>query len=245
MDSNNIRITPAWSKTKEQIWAERFEHMTDVPNRLRFYRQKWFSYAAAAVMALLLIPPSFAYLYIKEIVVSPGEHRSMILPEGSVVELNADSRLSYKPFWWMVSRHVTMTGEAFFDVKKGNEFKVQTANGTVVVLGTSFNVFSRGHKFDVVCVTGRVEVSAKGKSVQLTPELTPNHRIADWRQGKFYFTNTPLQEVIEEIERQYDITIDTPGELNYFYTGNFSKTKDPEDVLRIIEKPFGLKLKIK
>lgn len=244
MDINTIKMTPQWSKSKEQIWAERFEQLADVPGTVRFYRRRWFAVATVAAVALLLLLPSVAYLYTKDIVASRGQHLSAVLPDGSHVELNADSRLSYKPYWWRMSRHVELGGEAFFDVAKGETFRVQTANGVVRVLGTSFNVFSRGDRFDVVCLTGRVEVSFGGETTVITPEITPSHSATDWMQGRFNFTDTPLQEVIEEIERQYDITITTPKEMDYYYTGNFSRTKNPEDVLRIIEKPFGLKLKI-
>lgn len=244
MDSNPIKTTPRWHKTKEQIWEERFEHLADSPKVVRFSRKRWFAAVAAAILALLLVPLS-AYLYTEEVVALRGEHLAVVLPDGSQVELNADSRCSYKPYWWSLSRTVRMSGEAFFEVAKGKRFEVQTVNGTVTVLGTSFNVCCRGNRFDVVCLTGRVEVSAGGTSTILTPEVTPNHRVADWRQGKFYFADTPLQEVIGEIERQYNITVEAPQTLNYYYTGNFSKTKNPEDVLRIIEKPFGLTLRIR
>jgi len=50
---------------------------------------------------------------------------------------------------------------------------------------------------------------------------------------------------VKEIERQYDIRIVTSSNLDYFYTGNFSKSTDPEEILQIIGKPFGITFSIK
>lgn len=63
MNGNNIKTTPKWSKTKEQIWAERFEQLSDTPKIVRFYRRRWFSYAAAVVVFLVAVLPVAAYIY--------------------------------------------------------------------------------------------------------------------------------------------------------------------------------------
>lgn len=63
MDSNNIKITPEWRKSKEQIWAEKFEHLSDKPKVVRIYHQRWFSYAVAAVLLVAVIFPVAAYIY--------------------------------------------------------------------------------------------------------------------------------------------------------------------------------------
>jgi ferric-dicitrate binding protein FerR (iron transport regulator) len=65
-----------------------------------------------------------------------------------------------------------------------------------------------------------------------------------WMQGKFAFTETPLAEVVAEIERRYDIRVIPDYNPDYLYTGNFSKTERPEEVLEIIGKPFGITFNI-
>lgn len=259
MDSNNIKVTPKWSKTKEQIWAERFEHLADKPKVVPLYRQQWFAYAAAAIIIVMLALPTTAFLYTTDIVVPRGEHLTAVLPDGSKVELNADSRLSYKPYWWRVEREVTMSGEGYFEVAKGSRFTISTSKGSVAVLGTSFNVLARENNFSVVCLTGKVEVVSGRASTTLTPDMqatlqgnkltastleNPEQSIG-WTQGKFYFEAAPLQDVIREIERQYNIKVGTPDRLDYLYTGNFSRDKDPHEVLRIIGTPFGIELTVK
>lgn len=259
MDSNNIKITPKWNKSKEQIWAERFDALEDIPRLRHSENNRWVLYAAAAVVAVILSLPVFAYFHTTDVIVARGEYLSVELPDGSKVKLNAESRLSLKPYWWPISREVEMVGEAFFEVTKGSRFAIKTSNGLVTVLGTSFNVFSREDQFKVFCMTGRVEVASGDESAILTPNKqvvlkedqlvesessNPTMSIG-WTKGMFYFENTPLSDVVREIERQYNITVDCPKDLDYYYTGNFSREKKPQEVLQIIGKPFGLTLKIK
>lgn len=66
-----------------------------------------------------------------------------------------------------------------------------------------------------------------------------------WKDGKFIFVSVPLVEVIQEIERQYDINVLPQSNLDYLYSGNFTKEQKPDDVLKIVGKPFGIDLKMK
>lgn len=259
MDSNNIKITPKWNKSKEQIWAERFDALEDIHRLRQSENNRWVLYAAAAVVVVILSLPIYAFFHTTDVVVGRGEYLSVVLPDGSKVTLNSDSKLRIKPYWWSISREVELMGEAFFEVTKGSRFAIKTSNGLVTVLGTSFNVFSRESQFKVFCMTGRVEVASGDESTILTPNkqvvLQGNQLVAStssnpamsigWTKGMFYFENTPLSDVVREIERQYNITVDCPKDLDYYYTGNFSREKNPQEVLQIIGKPFGLTLTIK
>ena len=78
-----------------------------------------------------------------------------------------------------------------------------------------------------------------------TNNLVDASQIICWTEHEFVFLSTPLNQVIEEIERQYNIDILVPENMDYSYTGNFSKLEDPGQVLEIVGKPFGIKFKIK
>ena len=161
-------------------------------------RSLWF-YAAASIAAIAIILPSIAFFYTKSEVAERGSHLAVALPDGSKVDLNAESEISYKPLWWFISRDVKLKGEAYFEVEKGSKFDVHSTQYTVSVLGTSFNVFSRAGKFNVTCLTGKVNVSDKSESVILIPNmqaLLSNGRLTtknvedaeesiNWKQGKF------------------------------------------------------------
>lgn len=263
MKTNNIKIKPQWEKSKDEIWNEVFADMVDSETtetltpkvkRLPIWR-----YVAAAVAAILVIGTSFTYLYTTTEVAERGTHLAVVLPDGSKVNLNAESELSYKPYWWHVSRGVNLKGEAFFEVESGSKFDVQSEGNQVRVLGTSFNILARANIYKVSCLTGKVEVTANSEKTILTPNMevilnngnfkventTTINEAISWTQNKFSFVGVPLADVVKEIERQYDIDVVANSKLDYLYTGNFSKSKKPEEVLEIIGKPFGITFKVK
>ena len=144
MKADDIKITPKWSKSKEDIWDSVFEGLEETPKVIEMAPRKrslWF-YAAASIAAIAIILPSIAFFYTKNEVAERGTHLAVVLPDGSKVDLNAESKISYKPLWWFISRDVELKGEAYFEVEKGSTFDVRSGQYTVSVLGTSFNVFS-------------------------------------------------------------------------------------------------------
>ncbi|MDR3140441.1 MAG: FecR domain-containing protein [Tannerellaceae bacterium] len=254
-----VRIKPEWAKSKEEVWKEIFEplmvqegeqgKMKTPVKRLPFW-----SYAA--ILLVLLSLTIHLYTVTEEAV--RGEHVEIRLPDNSTVTLNAGSKLSYKPLEWLILRRATLEGEACFEVKPGSRFGVQSGSKRVHVLGTTFNVYARPEKYCVTCLDGQVEVSIGKEIATLTPGMQAVWRgevlevgkeavftrTAGWMQGKFEFAETPLSEVIAEIERQYDIHVMPGYKQDYLYTGNFSKTERPEGVLEIIGKPFGITFNI-
>lgn len=258
MKMENVKITPKWSKSKDEIWDEVFSDLEETKTSPKVKRLSIWKYVAAAVVALIITASSFVYLYETTEQAVRGTHLIVALPDGSKVNLNADSKLSYKPYWWFASRNVQLKGEAFFEVNPGSQFTVQSLKNEVRVLGTSFNVFARVESYNVTCLTGKVEVRANNEIILLTPNMQANLRsgkleVSDgidalqsigWTQNKFSFIGVPLVDVVKEIERQYDIHISTASELDYLYTGNFSKEKRPEEVLEIVGKAFDITFQI-
>lgn len=129
-----------------------------------------FKYAAAAVIILgvsityFLSRPSYTVYE-----TLAGQIESITLPDQSVVTLNGNSRLRFDPNEFDQNRHLLLDGEAFFEVTKGINFEVETNQGTVKVLGTSFNVWNRNDLLDVVCYTGKVNVTKKDFTKDLVP----------------------------------------------------------------------------
>lgn len=259
MKTDSIKIKPRWSKSKEQIWEERFAELEDNPKTDRsLFRRRIGMWVTMAAVMLILVLPLGAWLYTKDVYVPKGEHQLLKLPDGSMVTVNADSYMSYKPLWWKVSRKVTMKGEAFFEVAKGSTFRVVSPKGVVSVMGTSFNVFDRERSYRVVCLTGKVKVQKARSQAELTPgmeaqlengavtvsEVKEPLQTIEWTQNRFSFQAVPLVDVLEEIERQYDIKISSMAELDYLYSGSFIKHENPAVTLEIVGKPFGLNFKI-
>jgi ferric-dicitrate binding protein FerR (iron transport regulator) len=253
---NYIKISPRWPKSKEEIWKETFEPLVNIsdnePREKNNFRRCLPAYSIAAAIIIFLIIS--IQLYTVTVVTPRGKQQTFLLPDKSTVHLNADSRISYRPYLWIVSRSVNLDGEACFEVVSGRRFTVCVAGGKVKALGTVFNVYSRKGMCRVTCHEGSVAAITKDSSVIISTGMKAVRNGQDWivdksnaaehapgwTLGRFEFINTPLQEVVEEIERQYDIRIVRPADINRIYTGAFQRTVRPEEALAIIGKPFGI-----
>ena len=152
---------------------------------------------------------------------------SLTLPDASEAVLNADSRITYDKKDWKESRDLSLDGEAYFMVAKGSRFTIHTKQGDVSVLGTQFNVKVREDLFEVICYEGLVQVDYAGKSVRLPKSHTFKlHRgvvVSDrtefnepsWISKKSVFKSSPLAQVLQELERQHNITVKLSAEYRY------------------------------
>ncbi|MCA0154432.1 FecR family protein [Winogradskyella vincentii] len=187
-----------------------------------------------------------------------AQSTSLILPDNSEVILNAKSKLSYNKKKWEKSRNLQLNGEAFFKVMKGEKFTVNTETGSVEVLGTQFNVKERENYFEVQCYEGSVRVTDQSNTVILKPgesyriingKVNPvekfNSKNPSWLNSESTFNNVPFWQVIEEFERQYDITI-TVDNINTeeVFTGGFTHS-NKEVALQSITIPLKISYKIK
>jgi ferric-dicitrate binding protein FerR (iron transport regulator) len=233
----------------------------EAPRPTRIISTIWFKMAAASVI-FAVCTLSFAKFYTTSINSLRGEHLAHSLPDGSIIQINAESSISYAPYWWYVTRSVQLEGEAFFEVEKGSRFAVESKLGTTEVLGTSFNIYARKDQYKVLCTTGKVKVTAQQSKHSLT--LVPNElatlvnlkrfkknkttettKIVAWKKNMFYFNTVPLPAVFDEIERQYDIKIDYQPKFDSpnNFTGSFEKQYETEQVLQMITLPFDFKFK--
>ena len=249
-----------WEKSKAEVWNDLEEKITkedrtNVNVRHLHPNRQWLALAASLV--LLLSVSGFMKFYTVRTFCPEGVHTSQQLPDGSTVELNASTHLSYHPYWWFISREVKLEGEAFFQVEKGKKFKVQSSLATTEVLGTSFNVFARGEDYAVTCHTGSVKLSESktGSAVILSPnergQMEPSGGFSvtklegalsspGWTDNLIMFSSAPLRLVFEEIERQFGIVIETPDGMQQVYSGNFSLDQTVENILSLLCLPFDL-----
>ena len=209
-----------------------------------------FGAAAAVIVALLLAFPSDGEVK----VVADNEQQEVILPDGSKVILNVKSSVAYNQSW--ENRVINLDGEAFFEVTKGQKFTVNTENGSVNVLGTSFNVYDEEGIFMVDCYSGIVQVKlgddqeilTKGMATKMRGEelLTFAHSKEEclWLEGdQFYYENTKLSKVFNDFERRFKVEIEFI-ENDESVTANFA-TLDLNEALTIVCKPRGLNFSIK
>ena len=164
-----------------------------------------------------------------------GETAIFVLPDSSVVTLNANSTLEYTANWQQQAlREVWLNGEAFFHVKKIQQshtaklpvkFVVHTTQVDVEVLGTEFNVNERRGTTRVVLNSGKVKLNAnlsQAETLVMEPgeyvELSAEHRqfvrkvvdpelYSSWTEKKLLLDNTPLQEIARIIEDYYGLKV--------------------------------------
>ncbi len=262
-DSNFFKNgTFYWKKTQEEVWADiegKLNSSDEGEVRKLGFNPKMISIAASVTIIIGLV--SVLRFYSVSTYTTPGMHSTTYLPDGSTVQLNAASKLTYYPLWWKFKRIIKFKGEGFFEVQKGNKFVVHTLYGDVEVLGTSFNVFARKEAPRVSCLTGRVRVTSKNQSqVVLLPnskaELLTNKNIKvskdinvendiAWRKNYFRFESEPLKNVFLEIERQYGVKLEMDFSGSATYSGNFQKKERVEDILNYVCSPMGLTFKKK
>jgi len=247
-----------WGKSEADVWAEIAQKIDNVPaGREISIVSLVAKYAAAAIFFILIGLGAATFIYTKTVESLPGEHLVAELPDGSSVELNAGSTLKYYPLKWQFERKLFFEGEGFFKVQEGKNFEVASKNGITQVLGTSFNIYARKNNYRVTCLTGLVKVtSTNDESVLLEPNshveidkgefvIEKNYKtekVVGWKKNLFYFSGTPLNEVIDEIERQYGVTIQIQPEFdNRNFAGNFPKKYNVEEVLDFVCKTMALK----
>lgn len=184
-----------------------------------------------------------------------AEHTSVSLPDHSEVMLNAESSLVFNKNSWDEHRALELNGEAFFKVAKGKTFDVNTSTGLVSVLGTQFNVKQRNNIFEVICFEGLVAVTYNNQQTKLYPGdtflLVNGKQIVNekekqqqptWITGESSFRSIPLGEVIDELERQYNIQMKFEEELintKTLFTGRFTH-KNLDIALKSITLPLHL-----
>jgi len=192
---------------------------------------KSFMRVAASIIILfgigLLAQTTYTKLYPnKTFVCEQGEiNKSITLEDGSIITLNANSKLIYPKKFSKNERRVKLIGEAFFDIAKNpnKAFIINAKDAEVKVLGTSFNINAATNKVEVLVKTGKVQFSSINKpgnklilipgdfaSLQesnLEKVVSRDDNYLSWKTRQMIFRNTKLQEVAKVLNRTYQVQI--------------------------------------
>ena len=195
-------------------------------------------------------------------IATPGTKSLVVLPDSSVVHLNGASSLVVPARFNADAREVFLSGEGYFEVTHHEEWpmRVQTPSGVVVnVLGTTFNLSAYSDDPDVklTLIEGKVLVQKNKTSRAL--EIRPNqevrianpddeqkvrnpqpeikkadiHKNTGWVKGELIFDNTPMDEIVRQLERWYGVTIHIQDKdvMKYHLTASFTT----ESITRVME----------
>lgn len=187
-----------------------------------------------------------------------GSHSKLVLYDGTEVSLNSGSTLTYPTEFANGFRRVSLTGEAFFKVKsdKKHPFIVKTDDFDVEATGTQFNVCTYDNDAFAATTLADGIVMLRIKNSNQAFKLMPgekfrlnrstntcNQTTADieselaWKDGDFIFNNIPFPELVQRLERWYDVKLQWSGKRleSFSYTGSFKNQETIWEVLDALE----------
>ncbi|GET28024.1 FecR family protein [Prolixibacter sp. SD074] len=202
-----------------------------------------------------------------QLIIPYGSHSRIRLSDGTIVWLNAGSRLVYPSRFAKKTREVYLIGEAFFHVHKDPEqpFIVKTGMQEIKVLGTKFNVsaYPEDNVIQTVLAEGSVSLHANGSGLFASDvKLKPNQKASfdkstketkivtvvagnytSWTEGLLSFQNTDLSRVIKKLERYYNICFkyDDPLKSTIEISGKLDLSQGRDDSFKYLEQAAGVK----
>ncbi len=193
----------------------------------------------------------------------PGQKITSVLPDGSLVKMNAGTKIIIPEFFTHEKREVTLSGEAYFEVVKDptRPFIIKVADFTVEVLGTSFNVKAYENNDDkgVAVKSGRVAVTnlrknqvinlSRNEMILFDDEGTIEKMPIDeedlyfgWTDQRMVFKDDSLDDVLHSISNWYGVEMEISEEIDSdkTYTANY---KNPvlEEVMESLSHVYNFK----
>ncbi|MBY5959505.1 FecR domain-containing protein [Membranicola marinus] len=230
-------------------------------NNNRGFIHRWGLWlAVASILMLLMIGVGLKdSLMYETYQTGYGMTQKVQLADGSEVVLNANSSLRVSRWMnWTATREAWVTGEAYFSVKRTptpKKFIVYTAQLSVEVLGTKFNIKDRDNTARVVLREGKVKVASRKEQKEVAvlaeegdyAEMTDSSEVfvtkkvdpelyTTWKEKQLKFVDAPLPKVLSEIGSYYGnhIICRDSATMQKQFTGTL-----PNDDLTIILKTLG------
>lgn len=178
------------------------------------------------------------------------EKKGIQLPDGSFVQMNAGSRVSFNDATFPEKRIIELEGEAFFVIKRGQPFLVKTDYGYVRSTGTQFGVYARPDGFKTTCFLGNAEVIKNEENLVLSMNeqatwkdgqfnKKPNYRERPyWIDNESVFNEEPFRKAVGELERQYGLKVVLDITGNPPFTGGIPHHEIQAAVDNLV-KPYG------
>ncbi|WP_295117494.1 FecR family protein [uncultured Chitinophaga sp.] len=193
------------------------------------------------------------------IVTPRGGKYQVMLPDGSKVWLNAASSLRY-PTAFNGSRHVELTGEAYFEIAQdaGKPFIVTNGSTSVEVLGTQFNMM--GYADETSTNTTLLSGAVKVNGQKITPGqcASINHNSGKlevinnvnteaaiaWKNGYIQFEGNDIRSAMRLISRWYDVAVEYRGHVPSHFRGTIPSNVPVSEVLKMMEMTEEVKFEI-
>lgn len=253
----NKEVDKALKEAKAKVFSE---------SKLRTIMLQSLKYAAVFVVAFftcfmlvnnILIPNNNS---ICTVIAPRGEKTIIVLPDSSIVHLNAESSLQYN-IDFHNKRDVKLIGEAYFDVTHNEDiaFNVHTSSYDIKVHGTRFNVMA--YEDDITQTTlveGSVSLVRYKQEFLLKPgqqacfegcnllvKQVDAHKTIAWKENEFIFEAITLSKLVRRLERWYDVEIALEdSSLNdVIYSGTFKNEETIWKILDVLSISANIKYK--
>ncbi len=257
-------------KNERPISMQKFELQK---SEYSFKRKRVFAIAASFILIISVvgfvisdrikeIKLTNSAVVLKEIIKEnpSGRKTSFHLPDGSLIKLNASSKLTVADSFGIEKREVYLEGEAFFKISKNlnKPFIVHTGNVTTLVTGTAFNInaYKDDRNIKIAVCEGNVKTFLKlkngsdtltlhksdmvtfNKATNTLSKTAFNYReIFGWKDGVIYFKDATCRDAFNYLERWYgvDIQVINADEILGSFYGEF-KNENLENVLAAMGK---------
>lgn len=204
-----------------------------------------------------------ATIHLNTISTPKGGQYQVVLSDGSKVWLNSASSITYPTAFDAKQRLVELTGEAYFEVAKNKKspFSVKTAQQTVEVLGTHFNINSYNDEpvLKTTLLEGSVKVFTANDQAVLSPgqQLRLHHngnasgqaansisiennvdldKVVAWKNGVFSFEHEDLKSIMRQVSRWYNVDVIYTGPVSEEkFFGEISRNSNLSEVFKILE----------
>lgn len=244
----------------------------------RFTKSRSFKifYRVAAAILILLLPLAGYWGGMEtvksgfsDIVVEApmGARTKLYLPDGTLVWLNAGSKITYSQGFGVDNRDLTLEGEGYFEVKRNEEvpFEINTKELDLTVLGTKFNFRNYADDEEVVVnlLEGRVKLRNElvaSADVYMSPNEkavlsketgrmvktkinTSNSNL--WTKDELFFDELLLEDIAKQLSRSFDVKIEVADSLkNQRFYGSFRIVGNSvEKILETISSTNRMKYK--
>ena len=198
------------------------------------------------------------------VTVPKGAHSELTLADGTEIIMDAGTTFKYPLKFADAERTVYLDGEAYFEVAHDNDkpFVVLSHNAKIRVLGTKFNIRGWGQtgNVGVVVTEGTVSLQSTdfsgGDSVIISegqlsilrqnesptsPRSVDVSRYLGWMRNDIIFDNAPVYEVLDQLDRWYDIRISLPdSSIGWERISVHIKKKSLKDILDLLAALTGL-----
>jgi transmembrane sensor len=256
-----LRISAIWQNA--DLLESRLPAIHPAPPHF-LARHKW---RIAACLILALVAAGGAWWQFgqqRSYATEAAQRRTIVLPDGSSVELNARSKIKLE--FSGAERGVALNeGQALFSVVKDSRrtFVVRVGQSRIAAVGTRFDVYRKLDEASITVIEGQVAVGATaplaenqvapplmvsaGEQARLGAQLPLAARKVDvaaatsWTRGVLTFDSTPLEQAVEEYNRTGTrrLNIEDPNLLKVHISGIFP-ADDPGNMIKFLQRRFAV-----